>query len=164
MGHLLKQASLKESDLCFNGPALGRSFVLQLKGEVGLAGKRVRKILQLQRSAGSILEILTASESFSKTYLDLDKNRFQQKTEIITKKLASILMDQHRAHSWTCRRSEGIVFAGMLPVARVLVESQSDFALKLNIEKASELDIPRQEIEAALRSSIGSAASRISWG
>ena len=52
----------------------------------------------------------------------------------------------------------------MVPMARVLVVFQTEFELKWNVEKATELDIDRSDIDAALRASFGSAASRIAWG
>jgi hypothetical protein len=57
-----------------------------------------------------------------------------------------------------------IVFVGMVLLAKVLVESQHEFEIKWNLEKCAELSISKNDVEAALRSSFGSAASRIAWG
>ncbi len=85
------------------------------------------------------------------------------RTEVITKKMATVLGKQSNGMQFSPKRSEGKVLSGWLPVVRIEAETPDKFQLTWNIKYAAEFRIAKEAAEIALRE-LCKDPSDVQWG
>jgi hypothetical protein len=84
-------------------------------------------------------------------------------TEILTKKLGALIAKHVVGQKVVPKRAEGKIWVGWTPVAWITVTSREEFTIQWNIKKAAELELPKEQIEVALRGA-GRETEDIEWG
>ena len=163
---VLKEMSLNTDQVDTVGTEPSKGFTIQFKGESGLAENRAKKFLQLQRLPSGWRRLIAADEKeeAQTLFVDADKNQKTIRTEIATKKL-SLVLDKHfpagkKTHA---KRSEGKVFQGFTPLARIQAEPE-ELRTEWNSKHPEAQNLDREKIDAELRSALGAAIEDPAWG
>ena len=91
LGEIFDAMSLERNQYEIKGKGLDKMYVIQFKGATGLAARRARKFLSLQKdSNGCIFSAKTPDGADTRVYLDCDKNRKQIRKEVLSRKLQKV--------------------------------------------------------------------------
>ena len=131
------------------------SFVVQFVGPDGTAAKRSTAALSsLRQGAGRWQKIFAKTPTGKQTqiYLSADKNLCQQATEVITKKLATIIekMIGSEFGKVSAARTEGVVLVAREPLALLTPASTGEVTIKWSESLANRTQINRQAAVSAL--------------
>ncbi len=97
-------------------------------------------------------------------YFDGDENKRMVRTEILAKKLGSLVDARMRGgKKVVTKRAEGRIFLDFVSLATLTVTDAESFEVLWNLELLATLGLPRAEIEKELRAA-GSADAGVQWG
>ena len=163
---IVDEMRLNDDALRVDGDELSRSFVVQFNGDRLLAARRAKKFMMSLKSNGEWRDLTakTPDGKETKVFLDGDKSRKQIKREVLTRKLMKVLKDQYAMRDFRMRKRDGTVSSDLSPLARVIVTSPEDFRVEWNLALVAQDEIERDAVEKALKESVGSGDSGITWG
>ena len=164
---VFEEMGLTDNDVELEGPQPGRAFTLRFKGAAGLAANRATKFLGLQKVNGRWRDFMAKTPGGggeSKLYVDRDKNKRTTRAELIGRKLLSTLREKHPGVNLFFKRSTLSISAGWSPLAKIIVESPSEFSLRWNIPKAEELAVAKDEVLQKVKGLVAEPEDRVQWG
>ena len=132
--------------------SLQDNFVIQFVGPDGTAAKRSTAALSsLRQGAGRWQKIFAKTPTGKQTqiYLSADKNLCQQATEVITKKLATII-EKMIGSEFGAARTEEVVLVAREPLALLTPASTGEVTIKWSESLANRTQINRQAAVSAL--------------
>ena len=135
---------------------IGKLHILRFTGIDGCAEKRTTKFLQLQRlpKGWRKLSATTPDGEKKDLFISGDKNRKMVRTEIVTKKLATLLAERYPSAQIVGKRQEGRVYSGWLPLARVRVDTEEQTDIEWCAQTADKLKVDRTAILEAIREAV----------
>ena len=163
---LVEKVSLPADCFKVIGSPVGQYFTFQFLGAPNLAQLRSRKVLQcLRLEDGSWDRFLVRHPegSLVQVFLGPDKSPKQIRTEILSKKLASILESKgfQEVHA---NRRQGQVCVSWRPLCMVEVVGRESADILWDTEFSSQLGIDRASVHSAFKTaSITTSASSIKW-
>ena len=146
---------------------IGKTHVLRFTGIDGCAEKRTTKFLQLQRLPKGWRKLSAALPDGEKKdiFISGDKNRKMVRTEIVTKKLATILAERYPSSQIVGKKQEGRVYSGWLPLARVRVDTEEQTDIEWCAQTADKLKVDRGAILTAVREAVAPfGGAEPEWG
>ena len=165
---ILREMQFERSWVQMEGRAeISKFHTLRFTGDEKTAAQRVRKFLELQRTATGWrqLEAATIGGDKTKIWVDGDKNKKTIKTEKATKKLAAILKEalpEERIHA---KRKDGKVYGGRVPLARVSFQDEDSLILEWNRNANCLAKLNKDEVMAEIKKACRlSADDETEWG
>jgi len=146
---------------------IGKTHSLRFTGIDGCAEKRTTKFLQLQRLPKGWRKLCATTPDGEKKdlFISGDKNRKMVRTEIVTKKLATLLAERYPNAQIVGKRQEGRVFTGWLPLARVRVDTEEQTDIEWCVQTADKLKVDRAAILEAVREAVAPfGGAEPEWG
>ena len=162
---LVEKVSLPTDCFKINGDQVGQHFTIQFSGSPNLASDRARLVLQsLRRGDGSWDRFLVRNPEgdLVQVFLGPDKSPKQVRTEILTKKLASIFQSKGYSEVHANRR-QGQVCISWRPLVMVDVTSREQVELLWDSEYSEQLKVDRAGVCKLFKDAPSSAASPIKW-
>ena len=153
------------------GKDLTKVFTLKFLGPVGTAKLRAQKTHAAQRSPDG-----KWGETFAnlpddvkcRVFIDFDKSRKTQLTEMLLKhtirKIKESVPAPLKNDFWIKKADNAIYSKGWVPLARVSVHAERDFAIDWNIPSAKSFDLDIDDIRTYAMSCIKSPMDKVQWG
>ena len=153
---------------CFkiNGPPVSQYFTIQFLGAANLASGRANLVLRgLKQDDGTWERFLVQDpqKQLVQVYLGPDKSPKQVKTEVLAKRLLSVL-EGFRFENLHLNRRSGQVLCNWRPLAMVHIESKESSELMWDKAFASELELDTQKVYSTFKTvSAQGSATPIKW-
>ena len=166
LGEIVDAMSLEKNQYEIKGKELDKVYVIKFKGATGLAARRARKFLSLQRDSDGWKNFFakTPDGADTRVYLDGDKNRKQIRKEVLSRKLQRVLKEKYPNNEFFNRKRDATISSDWVPLARVVVPDPDTFRVEWNLKRATELSIDRAAVDEAFKIAAADRDETISWG
>ena len=150
------------------GEQPSRAYTIRFKGEIGLASKRVGKMLGLARTATGWRDFLVigfeSDIADTKVYMDVDKNRKTKRRELIGRRLCRDMRDDLGAKAVFHKKENGMLELSFVPLARIVVVDETDYRIEWNTDLCLKKQIDKKKYVDLLKSAMGSPGQLVVWG